>query len=90
MTEFDACETSMKTSEAAALSCSDVLQRLQVKPSRGLSDTQAEERRKVNGLNEFIIKEDDPLWKKYLKQVRLGVLYLEGVTSLPASSSMTH
>lgn len=68
----------LKASEAAAITSSDVVRRLQANESRGLSDAQVEERRKIHGLNEFTIKEEDPLWKKYLKQVCLyGVHYLE-------------
>ena len=62
--------------EAAVSEVSEVILRLCADTSRGLSDKQAEQRRKVHGLNEFIIKEDDPLWKKYLNQVRQKASYL--------------
>ena len=59
----------MRASEAAAAKLSDVVVRLGANASRGLSEQQAEERRSIHGLNEFTIKEDDPLWRKYLNQV---------------------
>ena len=72
---------SVRAREAAAFSVGEILRRLGAKPSKGLSSGEAEERRQLHGTNEFIIKEDDPLWKKYLNQVSFfkwwfGVHYL--------------
>ena len=60
---------SIRAREASAYSELEVLQKLGVKASHGLSSSEAEKRRKVHGTNEFVIKEDDPLWRKYLNQV---------------------
>lgn len=60
----------MKASDAAACALSDVLHRVGGNITRGLTTSQAEERRNIHGMNEFVIKDEDPLWKKYLKQVR--------------------
>ncbi len=35
----------------------------------GLSTEEVQTRRRLYGLNEFEIKTDDPLWKKYLEKV---------------------
>lgn len=59
----------MRASEAAVAPFPEVLERLGTNGSQGLTSKQVEERRRLHGLNEFIIKEDDPLWKKYLNQV---------------------
>lgn len=61
---------SIRAREAASCSAQEVLQRLGAKPGKGLSSVEADERRQLHGTNEFIIKEEDPLWKKYLNQVK--------------------
>lgn len=60
----------MRASEAAVTAIADVAQSLRTDWSRGLDATEAEQRRQLHGLNEFNIKEEDPLWRKYLNQVR--------------------
>ena len=42
----------------------------QTSMSHGLSNDDATQRHKICGYNEFEITEDEPLWKKYLGQVR--------------------
>lgn len=59
----------MRTSEAAVAQLSDVLGRLGANASQGLASQEVEGRRRIHGLNEFTIKEEDPLWRKYLNQV---------------------
>ena len=63
------CFSALSCKEAAAMTSSEVMQRLEANGGRGLTSTQVEERRAIHGLNEFTIKEEDPLWKKYLNQV---------------------
>ena len=60
----------MKASDAAACVLSDVLHKVGGNTTRGLTSSEAEERRGIHGMNEFAIKDEDPLWKKYIKQVR--------------------
>ena len=60
---------SLRASDAAVATTMDVAQRLGVDWTVGLTSTEAEQRRQLHGLNEFNIKEEDPLWKKYLNQV---------------------
>lgn len=63
------CFSTLRASEAALKPVSEVLAGLRTNSSRGLASSEVEERRRLHGLNEFIIKEEDPLWKKYLNQV---------------------
>ncbi len=59
----------MRASEAAVSTVSDVVHRLGADTARGLGESQVSERRQLHGYNEFEIKEEDPLWRKYLNQV---------------------
>lgn len=76
-----ASSSTTRATDAAVSTVPEVVHRLGADASRGLSTKQAEERRQLHGLNEFIIKEEDPLWKKYLNQVcsyrwaLFGVIY---------------
>lgn len=59
----------IRASEAAVSTVADVVHRLSVDSTRGLQTSEVEKRQKIHGLNEFDIKEEDPLWRKYLNQV---------------------
>lgn len=59
----------MRASEAAVSTVVDVVSRLGADCSAGLTEEEVERRRKVFGRNEFIIKTEEPLWRKYLNQV---------------------
>lgn len=72
----------MKASAAASCVLSDVLHRVGGNTTRGLTSSQVEERRNIHGMNEFVIKDEDPLWKKYLKQVCLDYDSLEGMVGI--------
>ena len=67
--QFEGTVPTMRASEAAVSTVTDVVHRLGADCSRGLANNQVEERRQIYGYNEFEIKEDDPLWRKYLNQV---------------------
>ena len=70
----------MRASEAAVSTATDVVSRLGADISAGLTAEEVERRRKAFGRNEFTIKEEEPLSKKYLNQVSShGAL----TTSLP-------
>ena len=60
----------MRASEAAVSTAADVVSRLGADCAAGLTEDEVERRRKVFGRNEFTIKEEEPLWRKYLNQVR--------------------
>ncbi len=59
----------MRASEAAVSTAGNVVHRLETDSSRGLTSEEVEKRRKYHGFNEFDIREDEPLWLKYLNQV---------------------
>lgn len=59
------------TSESAASKTWEETARLLNSDTRqGLTSSDVQARRKLYGYNEFEIKTDDPLWKKYLEKVR--------------------
>ena len=59
----------IRASEAAVSTVADVLYRLRVDSTQGLQEYDVERRQKIHGPNEFNIKEEDPLWRKYMNQV---------------------
>ncbi len=61
--------SSVSAAEAAGLPVVEVVNNLRADPSNGLSSREADGRRQIHGLNDFVIKGDDPLWKKYINQV---------------------
>ena len=67
--------TVISSGKASSLSVSDVLKQFHTDPVRGLRYDEVERRRKFHGLNEFDLVEDVPLWRKYIEQVQLGVLF---------------
>ena len=62
----------MRSAEASMLSYEDIAHQLQVDPQTGLSSVEVDSRRRNHGYNEFDITTEEPLWKKYLGQVREG------------------
>jgi len=68
MMEIKSCSWGVKAGEACELSVEETVSRLKADISNGLSDGEADRRRSNCGFNEFDIKEDEPLWKKYLGQ----------------------
>ncbi|XP_039284046.1 calcium-transporting ATPase type 2C member 1 isoform X1 [Nilaparvata lugens] len=66
----------LKTSEAATLEAEDVATRLNVDPRFGLRWRDAENKRQLTGYNEFLVKEEDPTWKKYIEQFRNPLILL--------------
>jgi Ca2+-transporting ATPase len=55
--------------KAAELSYYEIVQHLNTDVQHGLTEVEAARRQRVHGFNDFDVKEDDPLWKKYLEQV---------------------
>uniref|UniRef100_A0A1B6MH31 Calcium-transporting ATPase n=2 Tax=Graphocephala atropunctata TaxID=36148 RepID=A0A1B6MH31_9HEMI len=64
------------TNEAAALGAEEVAARLRVDLRSGLWWREAELRRQLAGHNEFCVKEEDPLWKKYIEQFKNPLILL--------------
>nr|XP_018897641.1 PREDICTED: calcium-transporting ATPase type 2C member 1-like [Bemisia tabaci] len=66
----------LTTKEASTLGAEEVAASLRVDHRTGLSWREAELRRKLTGHNEFLIKETDPTWKKYLEQFKNPLILL--------------
>lgn len=62
--------------ESSILSWEAVAERLQVDVRRGLSWREANDRMNFVGPNEFQVKEEDPLWKKYIEQFQNPLILL--------------
>uniref|UniRef100_A0A1B6DL98 Calcium-transporting ATPase n=2 Tax=Clastoptera arizonana TaxID=38151 RepID=A0A1B6DL98_9HEMI len=66
----------LSTSESATLGVENVASRLKVDLHNGLWWREAELRRQLTGHNEFMVKEDDPTWKKYIEQFKNPLILL--------------
>ncbi|XP_052741803.1 calcium-transporting ATPase type 2C member 1 [Bicyclus anynana] len=62
--------------ESSILSWEEVAERLQVDVRRGLSWREANDRMNFVGPNEFQVKEQEPLWKKYIEQFQNPLILL--------------
>jgi Ca2+-transporting ATPase len=63
--------TFLNSESAASKTCDETASLLKSDTRSGLSNDEVLTRRKLYGLNEFEIKHEDPLWKKYLEKVRV-------------------
>lgn len=70
------------TNEAATLGAEEVASRLRVDTRGGLWWREAELRRQLAGHNEFCVKEEDPVWKKYIEQVTI-IFFFYDINALP-------
>lgn len=61
---------------AGSLSVGEVEWQLQTNMREGLSWKEADNRRKILGPNEFIVNEEEPLWKKYVEQFKNPLILL--------------
>ncbi|XP_037294710.1 calcium-transporting ATPase type 2C member 1 isoform X1 [Manduca sexta] len=62
--------------ESSILTWEEVAERLNVDVRRGLSWREANDRMNFVGPNEFQVKEEDPLWKKYIEQFQNPLILL--------------
>ncbi|XP_013136423.1 PREDICTED: calcium-transporting ATPase type 2C member 1 [Papilio polytes] len=62
--------------ESSILAWEEVSDRLHVDVRRGLSWREANDRMNFVGPNEFQVKEEDPLWKKYIEQFQNPLILL--------------
>ncbi|XP_068618784.1 calcium-transporting ATPase type 2C member 1 isoform X2 [Battus philenor] len=62
--------------ESSILTWEEVAERLHVDVRRGLSWREANDRMNFVGPNEFQVKEEDPLWKKYIEQFQNPLILL--------------
>jgi len=56
------------TAEAASTRPEDLLRKLHTDAQHGLASSDVEDMRTIHGPNEVGVKEDEPLWKKFLEQ----------------------
>ena len=66
----------MTSENAARLSSDEVARRLNVDPSYGLEWKEAEQRCRIYGNNDFILKEVEPIWQKYIEQFKNPLILL--------------
>ena len=59
----------MEAKDAAALSVAEVVREMRSNYEVGLSSIEVERRKQKHGYNEMNIREDEPLWWKYVSQV---------------------
>ncbi len=59
----------VSSEKAAELSYYEIAHHLNTDIQQGLTVVEAIRRQRLHGFNEFDVKEDEPLWKKYLDQV---------------------
>ncbi|XP_049874165.1 calcium-transporting ATPase type 2C member 1 isoform X2 [Pectinophora gossypiella] len=62
--------------ESSILTWEEVAERLRVDVRRGLTWREANDRMNFVGPNEFQVKEEDPLWKKYIEQFQNPLILL--------------
>jgi len=62
--------------QPALLSVQEVEQILQADHTTGLTSKQATDRHKTFGLNELLVGEEEPIWKKYLEQFKNPLIIL--------------
>ena len=66
----------LPSSEASSMEVGEVERRLQTSTTTGISWAEAERRRCMFGSNEFVVKNEDPLWRKYLEQFQNPLILL--------------
>jgi magnesium-transporting ATPase (P-type) len=72
----------MKSDEACQLSVEEIIRALETDLGNGLSLYEVDVRTKIHGPNEFEIKQEAPLWRKYLEQVKRRFLRKISVIAL--------
>ena len=61
--------TFLNTESASSKTLEETISLIKTDPRMGLPNDEVQVRRRLYGLNEFEVKQDDPLWKKYLEKV---------------------
>lgn len=62
--------------EASSMAVEDVERKLGTSMLTGLTWTEAERRKSMFGANEFVVKKEDPIWRKYLEQFQNPLILL--------------
>lgn len=66
----------LSAEQASGMTAGDVEWQLQTTIREGLSWKESDNRRKILGPNEFVVTEEDPLWKKYIDQFKNPLILL--------------
>lgn len=61
--------------KAGCMTISDVVEATKTDVENGLSHEEISQRRNYHGFNEFEITKEEPLWKKYLGEVMILLIY---------------
>ena len=62
--------------QASVLGVGEVEWQLQTNIREGLTWSESDSRRKILGPNEFVVSDEDPLWKKYIEQFKNPLILL--------------
>ena len=66
----------LPSKDAGYLDFEEVARKLDTDVDRGLSWNEANKRRSLFGPNEFVVKEEEPIWRKYLEQFQNPLILL--------------
>jgi len=66
----------LPSKDAASLEVEEVVRKLDTNVKNGLSWSEASRRKTLVGLNEFVVKEEEPIWRKYLEQFQNPLILL--------------
>jgi P-type Ca2+ transporter type 2C len=66
----------LNSESACTISSDEVSNILKCDLKNGLSEVEVMTRRKLYGFNEFAVKNDEPLWKKYLEKFKEPMILL--------------
>jgi Ca2+-transporting ATPase len=74
--KFHSEEMWLPSVEASSLDVEDVARKLDTNMLSGLSWAEAEKRKSMFGANEFVVKNEDPIWRKYMEQFQNPLILL--------------
>ena len=80
--------TSLRAKEAERMGVEEVQQVCRTDVQNGLSTEEAARRLKVYGPNLFDINQEEPVWKKYLEQVRNFLYFFNSLFLMDCSGSL--
>jgi len=66
----------LSAENASGMTVGEIEWQLQTSNREGLTWKEADNRRKILGPNEFVVNEEDPLWKKYFEQFKNPLILL--------------
>jgi Ca2+-transporting ATPase len=66
----------LSSEKASGMTAGEVEWQLQTNTREGLTWKEADNRRKILGANEFVVNEEEPVWKKYIEQFKNPLILL--------------